>query len=727
MFTKKFARNCAVLVLSAFGVLGLASCNNANNGDNGGNTPDIQTPETTYTVKFMIQDANNAWTVLIDKKTTDGKVELPTAPAKKYYTFAGWYTTEALTEEFNENSVKANANAYAKYIPQEVKVHINDDPVVTKNLVDVVNAVYNPGEGLKFDGWYKDANYSVQWNGTDVVKDLYAKSVALITFNNGYEDVYTMAVKPGTVVANPAETEVDAATPEAPAAEATETTKTTLEAKEIVEAYMDPLDIHYVNADGTTFDFTKPVEKNTTITVNWNSLGLSDQLSYYKDTDTYFLEVGQITEAVQKAPVFSVQSTITQRPGKPSHVTLPEVDKNTVRNVEVFSAYAPNLIPSKAKKLIFGEGIKYIGGLSVTDANSVEDIVLPKSLKIIDNSFNNLPSLKGINLPEGLEVIIGSFFKESYEYTDHTCISLGSNYDFDIEVPASVKNIAMAPTNLKFAEGSKFFKGEDNRIYLNTEKGKVLISDTNNYGNRTIVVPNDVAGIQVGTYEWTFDYLYLPASFKFANYNVDLADYPYCKFIVENPKWNHFYDAPNAADPYASMSFNSIAITSRAHGPVTRAGAWPSFKYFNTAAGYVIFDSVKPEGLDPYAFAGDDKLCFITLKYKPMDNEKIASAFIFKDDVQNIYVTLKFVAGVDDDEDPTTPNVELNVVANAVIPTKAIANVNELIAEIKTQNANIAEFIDPAIDGKTLEILNGSEVITPDKITGEMFLTINVK
>ena len=349
-------------------------------------------------VTFMVEDDESSeWKQTAEYTAENGKVELPTV-SRQYYTFANWYENKEFSgAPFTGKNVTKSLTVYARFIPVEVNVHINGVDQGTQNLIDVVKGTYNPGEGLEFDGWYTNANYTTKWDNKAETNDLYAKSVARITFNDGYQDVYTTTVNPGTVYESPvtheAKTEDGAAS--------------TVEKALIWKNYMSAYDISYVNADGTAFDFDAPIEKSTVITVKWRSPFLKYQLNevtgnlcvtMYGNDALY-----DDTENVAKAgdvPVMSVLGKIT-------------FDKDGDGVAETYTVEAVRLeseiLNSAAiKKMIIGEGIVSVQSLIATSASSVEEIALPSSLKVIQNCFNNLNKLKSVTIPEGVEVIIGS-------------------------------------------------------------------------------------------------------------------------------------------------------------------------------------------------------------------------------------------------------------------------------------------------------------------------------
>lgn len=155
-------------------------------------------------VTFMVEDDETSeWKEYSEVIAENGEVELPSV-SRRYYTFANWYEDKDFTVgPFTGKNIKNSVTVYARFIPVEVNVTINGADQGTHNLVDVVNGTYNPGEGLEFDGWYTNANCTTPWDNVTETNDLYARSVARITFNDGYQDVYTTTVTPGSVYTSP--------------------------------------------------------------------------------------------------------------------------------------------------------------------------------------------------------------------------------------------------------------------------------------------------------------------------------------------------------------------------------------------------------------------------------------------------------------------------------------------------------------------------------------------
>ena len=235
---------------------------------------------------------------------------------------------------------------------------------------------------------------------------------------------------------------------------------------------------------------------------------------------------------IAEAPVVSILGTIT----------FDKDGDGTIETYKVESVRLESEILNNASivKVIIGEGIESIESLISTSASAVEEIVLPYSLKVIQNCFNNLSKLHGMTIPNGVEVIIGSFLANTYaSHNGYGQYNKGEQYSFDIAIPDSVKNLSMVPGNLTFshtkenAKAGNFYK-DGNRIYkLDDRAGHsgdlILVSDVTN--DTVVVVPEGVKGIQVGTYfNRSLEYLNLPSTFSYVSYNEDISGYPAAAF-----------------------------------------------------------------------------------------------------------------------------------------------------------------------------------------------------
>ena len=537
-------------------------------------------------VTFMVQEDGGEWGSYREADIVDGSVEMPENPTKLYYNFSNWYYTQDGTGDPFENSgITESVTVYARFVPIEVEIVINGTNEGTQNLVDVVNNTYDPGEGLEFSGWYTNANFteSTKWDGESVVTTLYARSVARITFNNGYEDVYTTTVAPGTVFTDPASADG-------------------IEATEIRKDYMSKYDINYWDEDGNEFDFSEPITQNTNITVTWRSpflayeevnnvtSGLKLSMyggNIYDDTET--------DATASTVPVISIPGELT-------------FDKNgdgaaETYKVEEVNLYGPLLSGSVIEKLIIGEGVSIVQNINSSTACTVKEISLPSTLKVIINCFNNLNALESVELPEGVEVIIGSFWANCNAGWNSLArlANLGEAYPFEIAVPSSVKNLSMVPSNFTYsatkstAQTGDFYR-DGNYVYkIDDAEGHegdlLLVADFSEEGG-SLSVPEGVEGIQVGTYfNRTYEYFVLPSSFSYIGYNADVSDYDaYTYNSSAYSGCNHFlWD-----DQYASNPRGNIA-----------AAGYAVFNNMDDLT-YLVFNGEAPEGgAAGFAFMGD--------------------------------------------------------------------------------------------------------------------------
>lgn len=508
----------------------------------------------TYTVTFMVQNETGEWKQVGNSvEVTDGAVTLPNDPVKSYYVFLGWYTTstfEAGTEFKNEN-ISSNLTVYASFSAKEAEVYINGESMGKQTLVDVINGDYNPGEGLEFDGWYTDSNYTVKYENTDDTSAIYARSVARITYDNGYETVYETTVLPYVAMSQPS-------------------------LDDIVKFYMDSEDIFFT-VDGEDYDWSQPVTKSMTIDVEWKTPNMvyAENANSGNLTCTLYGNNGSYT-VQQKNPDLATYPCIRI----PSRVTYNDELRyvDACANTYELNDYAWAAAAKSVKTVIFAEGIKMIRnfeGVYVQPAAStstpatVEEVVLPSTLKIIETSFNFFPSLKSVELPEGLEIIIDSFWSD-YIISADNYNSFKRNrigYDFDIAVPDTVINLSQVPTNLTFGENSCFYKDSSDRIYKNDERGKVLIADYNIDESGTLTVEEGVVGIQVGTFFCMplLKYLSLPSTWQFVSYNEDVTNYDYYYYNGDY-QYCTLYNSEYADNFLGSFSLASYVIFDNVSG-----------------------------------------------------------------------------------------------------------------------------------------------------------------
>lgn len=554
-------------------------------------------------VTFMVQEDGGEWGSYREADIVDGSVEMPENPTKLYYNFSNWYYTQDGTGDPFENSgITESVTVYARFVPIEVEIVINGTNEGMQNLVDVVNNTYDPGEGLEFSGWYTNANFteSTKWDGESVVTTLYARSVARITFNNGYEDVYTTTVAPGTVFTDPA-------------------SAGGIEATEIRKDYMSKHDIAYWDEDGNEFDFSEPVTQNTNITVTWRSPFLAYEvnnvtgnlrLTMYRSNEEYIYDDTETAATASTVPVISIPGELT-------------FDKDGDGVAETYKVEEVNLngsllSGSVIQKLIIGEGVSIVQNINSSTACTVKEISLPSTLKVIINCFNNLNALESVELPEGVEVIIGSFWANCSAGWNSLAglVNLGEAYPFEIAVPSSVKNLSMVPSNFTYsatkstAKTGEFYR-DGNYVYkIDDAYGHVgdllLVADFSEEGG-SLSVPEGVEGIQVGTYfNRTYEYFVLPSSFSYIGYNADVSDYPaYTYNSSTYSGCNHFlWDDQYASNPRGNIAAAGYAVFNNMddltnlvfNGEAPEGGA-AGFAFMGDPTGY---GSMMETQLEPY-------------------------------------------------------------------------------------------------------------------------------
>jgi len=448
-----------------------------------------------YSVTFMV-DGKQYEQVSVE----NGSVNMPQEPVKEYYVFRNWYTTADFKEgtEFKNSGIKENLTVYARFVAKEVTVHYGMESEVKalKDLNEVQAEYENKAaeNNLTFDGWYTNPGYTVKYTAGADATDLYAREMAKVTYYNGFQNVYEVLVTPGEKAAEPAKDDVQ-------------------------KFYMadDYFFCDYANgkvvtgADGypVLHDFDTEVNTNSTVYVMWATPGLKYELN--EKSNNYYVS-GFDTARINNFTAGSFSSYIT-------------VD-NVVRKVDVVNVgqYFMQYL-SESEKLIVNEGVKGIIDLGGTLNLKVKELSLPSSLKVIENSFNSFAKLESVELPEGLEVLIDSFWSEYCYFVVDSYRE--TKYAFDIEIPATVTNMATVPANLKFAEGSAFGKGSDGIVYK-TENGKKIYIDGRAacYNDGALAIPEGFDGVQVGaTKGLTLDYLTLPSTWSFVSYNNDRNDY----------------------------------------------------------------------------------------------------------------------------------------------------------------------------------------------------------
>lgn len=506
-------------------------------------------------------------------EVVDGKVaEMPADPVKEFYSFRGWYTTSTFedgTEFTKDSEVKADLTVYAYFAPIHVGISVNGssaEDITLENLAAKTSefTADAAGKNLTFDGWYIDSAYGTKYTNQDA-DNLYARYMATVTFDNGYETVATL-VEVNKPVSEPS-------------------------SDDIVKYYMDSEDIFYVDEDGKNIDFSKPITENTTITVLWKTPNLEFEVNestgnlYFKGFSRDVV-IGT-NGTMGNYPVFSV-------PGKVTY-------NGQLKTVESFSlSNAFEDISYSFRKIIVNEGVKYISGFSGGLNCLVTEIKLPSTLEIVVDSFNNLSSLNkdSVAIPEQTKIIVNSFWKSNV-------VSL-TNYDFDIAIPDSVVNLSQVPTNLKFSANSAF-KNIDGVIYkgANGNEKEILIAQYK-AENGTLTVEEGVKYVQAGAFFSDIlknvSYIKLPSTWEGMSNNESADKYAYYR---ANREGSILYSEEVSMAKRASMIIDNLESLERV---AVYTAAYPA-----NASSEIIGGTVDGK-IKPYTdsvFANENKVVFI--------------------------------------------------------------------------------------------------------------------
>lgn len=533
----------ALVMLCAVGVFALAACNNTE----------------TYTVTFMVRENGTTgdWQQYTTVDTNDdGSVTLPAEPTVDGYTFRDWYTDEACSADnvFDESNVTGDITVYALMAEANVTLNVTDGSGTSTQIAGTLSALSETTteqeaaaaeENLTFDGWYTDAAFTQKYTDGMDATALYGRYMAQITYDNGYETLYSELVTPGTLTSAP-DARVD----------------------DFVKRYMDDEDISYNDSKGNVIDFTSDTfDENEVVTVLWKTPGL--EYEAIEGTDNYYVSGIDTTDVTYPAvSVLSKNVTIEGKAGCNVVAVDAAVGLDRYDQAEVF---------------IFNEGIESIRGFysaSLAGSSAMKEVQLPTTLKVLENSFNMLSNnLSELVLPQGLEVIIDCFWSDMLAATG---TYRENGLDIAVTIPSTVTNMVAVPNNLDLSQNDHF-EYDDGRLYYVDSDSKILCSEyqSNVTEDSRLVVEEGVTGVQVYLlYTMDFDYLDLPSTFCEVGYNNADENYPAYtgslltpRSVINNPE----------ATPASGTNRDSYAIVSNldeiTYVTIARTGDLPVSDY----------------------------------------------------------------------------------------------------------------------------------------------------
>ncbi len=422
--------------------------------------------------------------VVLDKKK---EIQLPEEPKKEGYNFIGWFLKNDNKTQFTKNS-KVNKSTELDGIFKPIMI----TRVISgkEEKVELLKLDENlpSKDGLILDKWYIDPEFKTLYNKQNTDK-LYARFAGLLTYHNGYETLKEVKVPFNEKTKAPS---ID----------------------EIIKPYMAKENIEFLDENGNAFDFNQAITKSLTIEVKWHSPYL--KYSQNKVTGKYFISEydqdngGNEFWDKNKQPAVRFPAKFVK-------------DGNTyeIEGVDGFSFWG------RAKTFIFDEGIKHIQNFIGSTYFQMDKIVLPKSLRVIDNCFNGLKIAKDIVIPEGVEQIINSFWEQAYgDYGDSYI-----EYPFTIKLPKTVKSMSNVPSNIEVEGNSDYYresKDGNNYLYHKEADGTLTLVSATTTGD-TIKVQEGVNNIHVGFYSHNpkVKFVMLPSTFKKVIYNGLLKEYNY--------------------------------------------------------------------------------------------------------------------------------------------------------------------------------------------------------
>ena len=330
-----------------------------------------------YTISFYIDGA------LADIIRTSGNetLDLPAAPGKDGYTFAGWFfdngtwRNELTADTYSEKPLTGDVSVYAFYekteepvLPQEYTVFFDVDngtPVAAVTTSRIEKQPQTTREGYTFDGWYTDKNF------TEKVAFPYEVTAEQTLYAKWKKNTYTVHFETdgGTVVRD--------------------MTVSVIERSPSTEKKGYTFDGWYTDKNFTEkVAFPYEVTRAQTLYAKWTR-NIPAGITFTVDADGVLTGAEGLTESGMTVEIPSVVNGITVR----------EIGQDVFKDNKNIAVL---IIPGTVERL----GYRVCSGCT-----ALREVRLSSSLRVIsDEAFDGCSSLQKVNFPATLKEIRSDAF-----------------------------------------------------------------------------------------------------------------------------------------------------------------------------------------------------------------------------------------------------------------------------------------------------------------------------
>ena len=330
-----------------------------------------------YTISFYIDGA------LADTVRTSGNetLDLPAAPGKDGYTFAGWFfdngtwRNELTADTYSEKPLTGDVSVYAFYekteepvLPQEYTVFFDVDngtPVAAVTTSRIEKQPQTTREGYTFEGWYTDKNF------TEKVAFPYEVTRAQTLYAKWKKNTYTVHFETdgGTAVRD--------------------MTVSVIESSPSTEKKGYTFDGWYADKNFTEkVTFPYEVTRAQTLYAKWTQ-NIPAGITFTVDADGVLTGAEGLTESGMTVEIPSVVNGITVR----------EIGQDVFKDNKNIAV------------LIIPDTVERLGYRVCSGCTALREVRLSSSLRVIsDEAFDGCSSLQKVNFPSTLKEIRSDAF-----------------------------------------------------------------------------------------------------------------------------------------------------------------------------------------------------------------------------------------------------------------------------------------------------------------------------